>query len=203
MSIYKVRSSYLAGLIILGICNFAAASELAEDCNDCHGRNGNSETAGVPSIAGISEYYFLDTMALFAEGVRPSSDSKRSDGSLVSMKEVAEKLSEEQVNELAGFFAKQTFERKAQPFSEEKALLGKTIHARNCERCHEDAGRSVDDDAGLLAGQNRMYLENIFKQIGSGDLVLNDKMMKKIELVKAKHGEIGFDSLVDYYASQL
>lgn len=199
----RILSRFVAGLVLVGCCSLASANELAESCNDCHGQNGNTETAGIPSIAGISEYYFMDTMISFAEGARPAAENKRSDGSVTSMKEIAEKLSEKEIDELASYYAKLTFERKPQPFDKEKAALGKNIHAQNCERCHENVGRSVEDDAGLLAGQDKKYLENVFKQMASGDLVLNDKMMKKVERVQSKYGDAGFDSLVDYYASQL
>ena len=180
-----------------------STQELIQACSECHGESGNSQTDSIPSIAGISEYYFVDTMESFKVGKRPSKMKKRENKPETTMKKISEQLTDQEINQLANYHSKQTFIRKVQIYDKTIIEKGKIIHLQYCERCHEDSGRSAEDDAGLLAGQNLVYLTDSLEQIISGDRVLSKKMMQKINKMNKKYGQEGLKALAHYYASQI
>lgn len=51
--------------------------ERARLCSSCHGEDGNSRTAGVPSIAGQPKIFLENQLVLFREGVRAAAPLKR------------------------------------------------------------------------------------------------------------------------------
>jgi len=177
--------------------------KIVDACSDCHGKNGFSEDNSAPTIAGLSQTYFVETLADFANDKRPASTVKRDGKPDTDMKEVLEDLTTEKFNALAQYFEEKEFVRKPQKFVAANVKAGKRIHQKYCSKCHEDAGRSKDDDAGILAGQKRKYLENTFAQFIDGKRKMSKKMKKKMDRVEKKYGKEGFTKLVDYYTSQI
>ena len=173
-----------------------------EQCADCHGKNGNSDKNDMPTIAGISQVYFSDTMEAFKEGDRPASTVKRKDKADTDMQAIAKKLDAAEIKQLAKYFSEQKFILKPQPFDNDKATAGKKLHKKYCEKCHEKGGSSSADDAGILAGQQKIYLKKSLDEIINGDRDVGKKMMKRIKQVKKKYGDDGFDQLIQYYISQ-
>ena len=191
-------------LLICGLVysTFALSDEnLAQDCMDCHGKDGLSTESDVPVIAGYSAVYIVDSMAAYKDGERPATESKYRSGDKsrapTDMARIAKKIDEDQIESIAEFFAEKKFVPRKQEFDAEKARLGEKIHARNCKKCHEDGGSSPDDDAGILAGQWMPYLEHSFKQYMSGKRPMPEKMKPKMD----KLGESDVDALIHYYAS--
>jgi cytochrome c553 len=77
----------------------AAANSIryvAANCANCHGTLGRSSGA-MPSLAGLQKPYFLEQMRLFREGKRAAT----------VMHQIAKGYSEEQIEALADFFARQ------------------------------------------------------------------------------------------------
>lgn len=184
------------------LSNAAPDEELLKQCADCHGAQGNSEESKIPTIAGISAAYFKETMQAFAAGDRPAATIKREGKEDSDMGKVAKQLNAQQLEQLASYYAQQTFVRAAQPFDAELAQGGKRIHRKYCEKCHEDDGRSKEDDAGILAGQQEQYLRETLRQIRVGERPMGKKMQKKIEAVAEQEGDAGFEQLVHHYISQ-
>ena len=58
-----------------------------------------------------------------------------------------------EIDAMAKHYAAMQFEGRIQSFNPALARTGKKIHDKYCEKCHEDGGRSQEDDAGLLVGQ--------------------------------------------------
>ncbi|MCU7837344.1 MAG: c-type cytochrome [gamma proteobacterium symbiont of Taylorina sp.] len=184
----------LGGLSVSGnsVAGTASALDLANTCAGCHGIDGNSTGPAIPSIAEMSTEYFNEAMA----------DYKVKDGRVNTiMSRIAKGYSEEEIKLMAGYFAKQKMVRKEQKFDATQAKAGKKLHDKYCEKCHEDGGRSAEDDSGLLAGQWTAYLHYTMDDYVEGRREMTKKMKKKVKkLLKADAK--GMEKLIHYYGSQ-
>lgn len=70
---------------------------VAANCANCHGTFGRSSGA-MPSLAGLQKPYFVEQMRLFREGKRQAT----------IMHQIAKGYTEQQVEQLADHFARQT-----------------------------------------------------------------------------------------------
>lgn len=177
------------------VCAQAAlpeASMLANTCAGCHGTNGSSVGPASPTIAGISPDYFVETMEAYKTGERPSTIMNR----------IAKGYTAEEIQLMAQYFARQPFIRQAQNYDENLARRGKSIHKKYCEKCHEDGGRSAEDDAGILAGQWSAYLRYMMEDFLSGRREMTKKMKKRVTELQKAHGDEGVEQLINFYASQ-
>jgi len=184
----------LTGSMLCGtaMADTPSASMLANTCAGCHGTNGSSVGPASPTIAGISRDYFIETMEAYKTAERPSTIMTR----------IAKGYTEKEIELMADFFSKQPFVRMTQAYDEDKAKLGKKLHKKYCEKCHEDAGRSSEDDAGILAGQWEPYLRYTMEDFTSGNRTMEKKMKKKMDKLKQAQGDKGVDALIHFYASQ-
>jgi sulfide dehydrogenase cytochrome subunit len=94
----------------------AAAADIAtvvQQCEDCHGKNGVSDAADVPSIAGISAPVHGDFLLAYQEKTRPCRKGKFRHGDTArpetDMCTVAAKLSATDIEAVANHFAKLPF----------------------------------------------------------------------------------------------
>jgi sulfide dehydrogenase cytochrome subunit len=170
----------------------ASAAMLASTCEGCHGDNGVSNGPATPSIAGMSVYYFTEAMGEFA-----AEDTKTT-----IMTRIAKGYSEEEIQAMAAYFAKQKPASAKQETKTSLAMKGANIHEEYCSECHADGGKDVSEDAGLLAGQWMPYLRNTLTDYRNGDRLGGKKMLKKLEEVVDAHGEAGIEALVNYYGGQ-
>jgi len=170
----------------------ASAKMLAETCEGCHGTDGNSFGPAIPSIAGMSEDYLIESME----------DYRNGDTKSTIMGRIVKGYTEEEVEMMAKFYAKQKFIPAAQSANMAMAKKGQALHEEFCEKCHSDGGKSVDDDSGLLAGQWIPYLEYSIQDYTNGDRSISKKMKKKLDAVIAKEGHAGVEALIQYYGSQ-
>lgn len=170
----------------------ASSSMLAETCNGCHGTNGASAGPATPTIAGLSEDYFVDLMNGFASGEVYSTIMGR----------IAKGYSEEEIKQLAKHFGTKPFVAAKQDFDDSQVKKGQKLHDKYCEKCHADGGTSAEDDAGVLAGQWTPYLTWTLADFRAGDREMTKKMKKKVEQMLAKEGDAGIQALLNYYASQ-
>jgi sulfide dehydrogenase cytochrome subunit len=166
---------------------------LANTCAGCHGTHGSSVGPASPTIAGISYDYFIETMSAYQSGTRPSTIMSR----------IAKGYTITEIELMAGYFSQQPFIRQKQEYAQNKAKLGKILHDNYCEKCHEDAGRSVEDDAGILAGQWNAYLRFTLEDFTSGHRQMEKKMKKQMDKLLKSKGDEGIDALVHFYISQM
>jgi cytochrome subunit of sulfide dehydrogenase len=185
-------SSVLARDFAASDTDTSSMTMLAYTCAGCHGVNGSSVGPATPTIAGISRDYFIETMEAYASGQRPSTIMTR----------IAKGYSKTQIELMADYFSRQGFVRYPQKFDAKKARLGKKLHKKYCEKCHEDAGRSSEDDAGILAGQWEPYLRFNMEDFTRGKRVMEKKMKKRMAELDKQHGQAGVDALIHFYASQ-
>lgn len=192
---HMLPGAFLVGSVIAGGTALAAtpsASMLANTCAGCHGTNGSSVGPASPTIAGISPDYFVESMEAYRSGERPSTIMTR----------IAKGYTDEEIKLMADFFAQQPFVRVPQKYDAKMAQKGKSLHKKYCEKCHEDGGRSAEDDAGILAGQWAPYLGYMMEDFTSGRREMTKKMKKKVGELQAGHGDAGVEALVHFYASQ-
>jgi sulfide dehydrogenase cytochrome subunit len=195
----KFLASMLTGLALaVSLPIMVQAGDLTDKCDNCHGKNGNSEDEKVPSIAGFSAVTLEDIIESYKSGDRPADKYKPKDGEETDMLEISKKLSDDNIKKVAEHYASQKFIPHKQPFDAKLAKKGAKVHKKRCEKCHSDNGSNADDDAAILAGQWRGYLKRQLDLIVSGERTVPKKMKKKIK--KLKDGDV--EALIEFYASQ-
>jgi sulfide dehydrogenase cytochrome subunit len=167
------------------------AEMLSYTCAGCHGTDGSSVGPTSPSIAGIDPIYFIDNMLAYKNGERTSTIMMR----------IAKGYTEEQIEQMADFFAAQKLVTYPQSADAGKAKKGQALHEDYCEKCHEDGGRNSQDSA-VLAGQWMPYLHVAMDEFLSEGRHNPKKMKRKVDEMLKKHGEGAIDDLVNYYGSQ-
>lgn len=187
----------------LGIAAGAAAGAPAKaaSCDDCHGKNGVSTQADMPSIAGMPVISHEDQMAAYKNKERPCAKVKFVSGKHPAdakddMCSIAAKLSDAEITELAEHYAGLKFVAFKNPVDAAKAATGKQYHVKNCEKCHTKGGSSAEDDAGILAGQPKGYLVQAFKELRAGQRPMQEKKAPKIKAMKDADAE----ALIEFYA---
>jgi sulfide dehydrogenase cytochrome subunit len=200
---FTITTAFL--VVLTGFCtNATLAADLAKltaPCEDCHGKDGTSTEPMIPTIGGYSATYITDTFAAYKDKTRPCDDVKfpagAHKGETGNMCKAAEKLSDEDIELIAMYYADKPFVRASQEFDASLAATGKSIHALDCKKCHEDGGSSPDDDAGILAGQWIPYLKEQFEEYKAGKRAMTEKMQPKME----KLSEDDINALLNYYGS--
>lgn len=193
-----------AGLFSLTLATGAWAADvnkLAENCANCHGKDGASTESDVPIIGGYSAPFLTDSLTAYKKKERPCPETKYRGGDKKGQKtdmcQVAKDLSDADIKGLAQHFAGKKFVRAQQKFDAALAKKGKEIHDRSCDKCHSEGGSLASDDAGIMAGQWMPYLKEQFKDFQSGKRPMVKKMKPKMEKLEAAD----IDALVNYYGS--
>lgn len=175
---------------------------VVENCNGCHGNDGVSQWADMPTIAGVPEFVGADALYIFRDEARPCTESKYRQGDTsrpaTTMCAVAADLSDDMIDEVAAHYAGLPFVAAKQDFDADLAAKGKTVHDAECDRCHSEGGSNPDDEAGILAGQWMGYLEDTFAEYASGDREQPKKMEEKLSALS----DDDVKALIHYYASQ-
>ncbi|MDO8989957.1 MAG: c-type cytochrome [Sideroxyarcus sp.] len=191
----------LLGMTIATAVRAADTAGLVETCFACHGKNGVSTDANVPSIASYSEEYLAGTMKKYQKKDRPCVEAEYHSGSKKGTKtdmcKIAAGLSEGDVKQIGEFFAAQTFVRTPQTFDAELAKQGKAIHNTKCYTCHADDGSLPSDNAGILAGQKIAYLRQQIKFFKEGKRPMSKKMKPKLESLD----DAQLEAVVHFYGS--
>ncbi len=194
---------FTTAFIFVSTFTFAASiDQTIIMCNDCHGEKGVSGDADIPSIAGFSETTIADMLTIYLDEGRIARKSKFRHGDTqrqeTDMLTVTEKLSDEDIEALAIYYAEQTFIPAKQNFDAALAKKGEQLHQKQCTKCHENGGASPDDDTGILAGQWAPYLQQTFKDYRDGTRETENGMLKKLN----KLSDEQINALINYYASQ-
>lgn len=169
----------------------ANASMLSNTCTVCHGPNGASRGPGIPTISGLSSDYFVEVMEGFKKG----------DISSTVMDRIAKGYTSEEFKLMADFYEKKPFvAAKGQESDSKLAKKGAKLHNKYCEKCHSDGGSLASDDAGILAGQWKVYTQAALEDFISGDRKAPKKMAKKLKKLIKKEGKEGIKALLEFYA---
>jgi sulfide dehydrogenase cytochrome subunit len=191
--------------LTLGLFGSAAMADLdavVENCNGCHGDDGVSQWADVPTIAGVSEFVHSDALYIFRDEARPCTESKYRQGDTsrpaTTMCAVVADMSDDMIDEVAAYYAAKPFVAAKQDFDAGLAAAGKALHEAECDRCHSEGGSNPEDDAGILAGQQMGYLKDTFAEYRAGEREQPQKMEEKLSALS----DDDIKALVNFYASQ-
>jgi sulfide dehydrogenase cytochrome subunit len=189
------------GVLLSSFAFSADVTKMVEPCFSCHGTDGVSTEAKVPTIAGYSEDYFSFSLDMYQKEERPCIETEYPTGSKKGLKtnmcEIIKDMSEGDIELMAEFFAKQKYVRTQQPFDPELAKKGEQIHINKCDECHSKVGSSPDDNAGYLGGQKMDYLREQLKFVREGKRFTSKKMKKRLEAFD----DAGIEAVVHYYGS--
>lgn len=120
----------------------------AEPCFGCHGETGNSTMPNIPSLAGQPPAYTFLQLFLFREKLR----------NLPTMTPFLEGKTDEDLNDLAAYFAAQKLEPLDEPRDAARYQRGAEASQRlRCPSCH-GAGYVGQAQMARLAGQREDYL---------------------------------------------
>ncbi|NEZ03788.1 hypothetical protein G4Y73_06450 [Wenzhouxiangella sp. XN201] len=201
------KTTKYSGTLALGFLLLAGAQgamagtpDAASDCVVCHNDNGISDEAEVPTIAGASDYFLENQLAVFGGEARPCEADYFEQESDVDAEDhcvIASNLSEDEQIEVAAYFAAKPFKPAQQEVDGELAAKGASIHEANCERCHSDGGSLALDDAGILAGQWKHYLIEQFEYYKADKRWQPEKMQPEMDLSDEE-----MKALAEFYAQE-
>jgi len=190
------KYALMAGALALAtsggaIAGGASAVMLADTCSGCHGTDGASGGPATPTIAGISNDYFIEIMQGFASGDIPSTIMGR----------IAKGYTDEETAAMAKYFSAMKFTKAKQDFDAKLAKKGGKLHDKYCEKCHAEGGSSAEDDSGILNGQWGPYVHWTLVDFMDGKREAPKKMKKKLAKLHKKEGDAGIKALLEYYKS--
>ncbi len=178
--------------------------EAAKTCATCHNENGVSDDPEVPTIAGASDFFLENQLAIYAEEARPCEahyfEEKAAETHLSAENHcaIAKSLTDDEVVEIAGYFSRQPFVAADQEVDEALAQKGASIHASDCKSCHTEGGGLALDDAGILSGQWKHYLIEQFEYYKDGKRWQPEKMQPVMEKLE----EEDMKALAEFYARE-
>lgn len=144
---------------------------VTDACIGCHGTKGNSLHQGYPSLAGQPAPYVATQLHKFASGERSNP----------IMGPLAKTMSEAEINDLAGHFARQPAGANRY-FTPDAGLLEKgkrLVASGNCAACH-GSQLMGHDQFPRLAGQGYEYLLAQFDAFATGTRGEPTGMMKSV-----------------------
>jgi len=185
---------------------------LTNTCVACHGNEGNSNGPAIPNIAGLSPIYFIGAMLAYKyededqlleiiDGDVDFEDVEAFPRYSTIMGRIAKGYTEEEIKLMAEYFSAKEVVRPAQAFDVTMAADGKKLHEKYCEKCHENEGRSADDDTGVLAGQWQPYFLYSMHDFSNGARAMPKKMKNTLDQISSTVGHTGIEQLAHYYAS--
>lgn len=192
----------------------ASIEMLTGACVACHGPSGASVGPATPSLAGLPAVYFIGAMLSYKHGqdldaaeAEAASDPELEDVEVFArhgtiMDRIASGYTLDEIKAMAHYFADKPVFLATQEFDAELASTGEALHSDNCEKCHEEGGRSTVDDMVPLAGQWKHYLQYSLADFHGGARGMPKKMKSRLEEVMETEGEGGLAALINYYASQ-
>lgn len=159
----------LTGLSTTAAAQTASVDVLARTCNACHGVGGASAGTSMPSIGGLPREYLKRVMKQWKYGER----------SAITMNRVVKGLSDDEIDGLAAYFARQPWVPAAQPAPAEAVARGEAAIWNVCTDCHGARGDDPDIDAPRLDGQWARYMSLELEKYRSADFKMPHKKMKK------------------------
>jgi cytochrome c553 len=146
-----------------GAADVEAGRRKAETCAACHGPAGNATLPGMPSLAAQPSMFTHWQLIKFRDGRRKD----------LQMSPLAEKLGDDDMADLAAYYAAQRATRRPAPLDPAKIAAGRQLAERHhCTSCHRPdlAGQQ---QVPRLAGQDLTYLLKLirgFKEKTASDL---------------------------------
>ena len=154
------------GALLLGpaaaAADLAAGAAKAELCVACHGPGGISQMAQTPSLAGQHDGFLQWQLVFFRNGVRKNA----------VMQPLAEALKDDDIRNLAAFFAAQKPAKTDPAAKADEALMvagRKLAQANRCANCHKDDFTGLPAQATpRVAAQREDYLLKALRDFKGG-----------------------------------
>ena len=135
----------------------------SKPCAACHGPDGNAKIPGTPSLAGQQTMFTHWQLVKFRDGRRKNDQ----------MTKFVAKLPDEDMADLAAFYAAQTPKQRPAKLDPQKVADGKkAAEFYRCTSCHQP-DLSGKEEIPRLAGQDLAYLKKLirgFKEKTASDL---------------------------------
>ncbi len=164
----------------------------AEDCKKCHNMNGLSDDTDDPNIAGLSATYAFKQMKDY--------QSKNRDER--GMYRAVRKLSDQQIADLAAYYATQPRQEAEHATDGVPVLVHKgdpSRMLRSCNSCHGQNGEGGEYDMPYISGQRRGYLVLAMEEFAAEDRA-NDIYWRMRDISKVLTEE-EIEELANYYGS--
>lgn len=145
----------------------AAVPARAAACAACHGKDGNSTIANIPSLAGQPQVFLEQQLIVIREGLRV----------IPAMQGLLDGVPDEEITALAQYYADLPVSPPTSSRREEQFARGKTLaDTKQCASCHlpSYAGR---EQMPRLAGQREDYLVHSMREFHRGTAVGRDTVM--------------------------
>jgi len=214
------KTMKVAGLLILTILLHTAAiagdrsvTMITDTCVACHGDQGNSVGPAIPNLAGMSPNYLIAAMLAYKydddedkleeviESEPAFEDVEEFPRFSTIMGRIAKGYTIEEIKMIAEYFSSITPKFPTQDYDADLASAGQELHEVHCDKCHENEGRSAEDDTGILAGQWKPYFMYTMHDFINGDRAMPKKMKKELDEIAETVGDDGIKQLAEYYAS--
>lgn len=176
----------------------ADIAALLPTCNACHGPDGVSAMPGVPTIAGISALVTENALIDYRARARPCVTQQYSDRIPMDMCGPATLVDEQDIGAIADYYAELSYHAKTQQTDPAKVAIGREIHDRDCEICHVDGGRDPNQDTGILAGQDLVYLRQALEDFAQQAR----PMSRPKQVIFSQLDAEALEALAHFYASQ-
>lgn len=169
-----------------------AGQQKAATCAACHGQDGNSAVGDFPNIAGQGVRYFVKQLRDYQLGVETNGERGRYN---ILMADQVVNLSEQDMYDLAAYFAGQTPETGSAPedviAEGQRLFLGGDVDRgiTACAACHGPSGAGMGQAMfPMLSGQHAEYTKLQLEQFRSGERA-NDPsgMMRDIAVRLTDH----------------
>ena len=156
----------LGTLVVLLVLS-AAGAEAADveagrrksaPCAACHGADGNATIPGTPSLAGQPTFFTHWQLIKFRDGRRRDAQ----------MSPFAQSLSDEDMADLAAFYAAQPPKARGSAIDPAKVAAGRPlVDTHHCSSCHTPT-LTGQQQVPLLAGQDLAYLRKLLGGFRTG-----------------------------------
>lgn len=180
VALFWMTSSAMAGIDI-GI--------LARTCNNCHGVDGVSAGASMPSIGGLPREYLKTVMKQW----------KYDERGAATMNRIVKGFSDDEIDALAEHFSKKRWVPVPQRTTAAMLKKGKSVIFENCEDCHGHTGGDPDIDAPKINGQWAKYMELELEKYREEAFLMPHRKMKKTAR-KMKDGDV--PAAAHYFGAQ-
>ncbi len=181
-----------------------AGKQISTPCAACHGADGNSVNPAWPKLAGQGEKYLVNQLQLFKEKIRVNT----------LMNPQAVNLSEQEMQDLAAFYASQspsmgTADPEKEFQGEQLYVIGEKIYRGGnsatgvpaCMSCHAPNG--VGNSAAKfprLAGQHAIYVAAQLRAYRSGARYQTDDNLNMMKDIASYMTETEIDAVAEYIA---
>jgi len=199
-----MNSALAAVLVMVATTAFgvAAAAEppQVQTCAVCHGASAPSPFASVPTIHGLPQAVLDNALYDFRATIRPCRKidcEGVADCPELDFCAIAAKLTDEEISALAHWYSTQPFAPAGESWDADLAARGRALHLASCESCHVRGGTASVEEASLLRGQRKAYLQLALEDFGTDRRIAVAEMHAKT--LDLSPDEIA--ALVEYYAS--